>query len=107
MNKTRSEFKESFIFEKEKDKALVNAKAFKLRCEVNYNYKNVFGIYRKIIDYQIKKYGCTLENDMNREYNKNFHSLTNKIRKNTVIKVSNNQKQERFIERIERLQGDK
>ena len=56
------DFKEKLIFEKEKDLALESAEKFykKLRDIYKYNtdVKKLSDLYRKIVNYQIKKYGA-------------------------------------------------
>lgn len=58
------DFKERIIFEKEKDLVLESSEKFykKLRDIYKYNpdVRNLSNLYRKIINYQINKYGATL-----------------------------------------------
>lgn len=52
---------EEKLFKELKDNAVVNSEKFRKK------YKDVdidhFRLYRRIINYQIKKYGCSLESD--------------------------------------------
>lgn len=56
------DFKEGIIFESEKDNSIRNIGEFRKRVYKTYDYKgNISGIYRRIINYQIKRYGKTLD----------------------------------------------
>lgn len=58
------DFKERMIFEKEKDLAIESSEKFykKLRDKYKYNHdrQRLSALYRKITNYQIKKYGATV-----------------------------------------------
>ncbi len=58
------DFKESIIFENEKDLPVINTDEFKLKCLKKYKYKcKTSDLPRKIINYQVKTYGKTLTLD--------------------------------------------
>lgn len=59
---TLKEIKEKIIFENEKDNPFRNAETFRKKVKELYNIEADYSdIYRKIINYQLKKYGCMLE----------------------------------------------
>lgn len=55
-------FIENFIFEIEKDKPFCNSSEFYLLLKEKYNLEKQPNLYKKIINYQIKKYGEALNN---------------------------------------------
>lgn len=76
------DFKNNLIFESEKNNPIKNASEFKTRVYKKYNYKgSTWGIYRNIINYQIKTFGAVLDkyvvmynqeekSKFNRDYNR-------------------------------------
>ena len=70
--------KENEIFELEKDKPNINSDEFKKRIKDLYKYKADSNLYRRIINYQIKKYGqpldATIQLHNEEECNKMVHN---------------------------------
>lgn len=59
------EFKEQFIFEEEKDTPVESASKFKKKITKKYGREiNVRDIYIKVINYQVKTYGTTLDDSL-------------------------------------------
>lgn len=60
------DFKENIIFEKEKDLALESSSKFYERIKKIYKYTDIRRLsllYRKIINYQVKKYGSAISDN--------------------------------------------
>lgn len=92
---------EELIFNVYKDKDVISAKYFKEIIKKDYGYNASSGLYRKIINYQVKKYGRTLQKIDEREYVKWFGSKTNKSRTSQKNSAYRRVKTEMFIERVE------
>lgn len=92
---------EELIFNAYKDKDVISAKHFKGVIKKDFDYKASSDLYRKIINYQVKKYGVTLTNLNEREYVKYFGLRSNKLRNKNKEVTSRRTKTERFIERVE------
>lgn len=58
------EFKENIIFENEKNRAFKNNNEFKESINKKYKYTPSSNLYRKIINYQIKKFGKSLDSEV-------------------------------------------
>lgn len=63
---------EQLIFEAYKDKYIRSSEAFKQLIKKDYGYEVKSDLYKKIVNYQIKKYGISLSNLGSREYDKYF-----------------------------------
>lgn len=63
---------EQLIYEAYKDKYIRSSEAFKQLIKKNYGYEVTSDLYRKIINYQVEKYGISLSNLGTREYDKYF-----------------------------------
>ena len=65
MNKvctTLTKIKETIIFENEKDNPFRNAETFRKKAKELYKVEVDYSkLYREIVNYQLKKYGCMLE----------------------------------------------
>ena len=55
-------FIENFIFENEKDTPIHNSIEFKKILKDKYNLKYIPDLYKKLVNYQISKYGESLAN---------------------------------------------
>lgn len=56
------DFKENYIFELEKNVPQMGISKFAIKCRDKYGYKeSVSNLYRKVVNYQVKTYGKTLE----------------------------------------------
>lgn len=90
------------IYEAYKDKPLCSMAVFKREIRTNYGFLPNSFLYRKIINYQIEKYGKQLEIDLGREYNKNFLKGGVKARRNNVILNNRRHIELRRVEKIEK-----
>ena len=54
-------FKEDYVFTQYKDKPLINARVFKKMIREKYKNIDVDNLYIKIIIYQVKEYGESLD----------------------------------------------
>lgn len=61
MEKQNGELVDNLIYEAYKDKILVNGVRFKENIKRDYGFVPSSALYRKIINYQIKKYGNQLD----------------------------------------------
>ncbi|MCQ2978235.1 MAG: hypothetical protein MJ245_00360 [Clostridia bacterium] len=93
------DFKEELAFEEYKDKNLFNAKKFKKDIKKKFGFEPDGSLYRKIINYQIKKYGHALEGSMEVQYIPRIGQKNPKGRRRNVDRASNKQQIESFIER--------
>ena len=80
------DFKERIIFEREKDLAIESSEKFykKLRDKYKYNHdmQRLSALYRKITNYQIKKYGATVsDSDCNYGFATREEKKKSRIRK--------------------------
>ena len=81
MNKDqKGDLVEQLIFEAYKDKDVRSAVYFKDLIKKEYGYKVSSDLYAKIINYQVNKYGVTLQNLNQVEYVNYFGLKSNKIR---------------------------
>lgn len=58
------EFKENIIFENEKNRAFKSSEEFKEIVNEKYKYAASSNLYRRIINYQIKKFGNSLNSEV-------------------------------------------
>lgn len=96
------DFKENLIFETYKNRSLQNAGKFKKEIEKKYGLKPSFNLYKKIINYQIKTYGYSLEKDSGIGYNKWFAHKHPKLRKYHNELLIKNRKQQAYLEKLEK-----
>lgn len=54
------DYKMNFIYEIEKNKITQGSKKFKNRILSQYGYEDDGELYRKVVNYQVQKYGSTL-----------------------------------------------
>ena len=102
MNKDqKGDLVEQLIFEAYKDKDVRSAVYFKDLIKKEYGYKVSSDLYAKIINYQVNKYGVTLQNLNQVEYVNYFGLKSNKIRNRHKEVVDRRERTERFIKRIE------
>ena len=79
---------EELLFHQYKDQPLTSAKKFKNDITKNFEYVNCSDLYRRIVNYQIEKYGCALNV---RTYEEN--------RREECIRASIQAKQRRYSRR--------
>lgn len=83
------DFKENLIFQREKDLAIESSDKFYKKLRDVYAYENdrkiLSNLYRKIVNYQIKKYGAMLS-DSDCNYGKFTREEFVKIRNNKRVR---------------------
>lgn len=103
MNKDqKGDLVEKLIFEAFKDKYIRNAEAFRQYIKKEYNYEVSTDLYKKIVNYQVKKYGETLSNRVQREYNKYFYQKDSLQRARRRKSNAEKQTEERWMKKIEK-----
>lgn len=103
MNKDqRGDLVEKLIFEAYKDKYIKSSEAFKQLIKKEYGYEVKTELYIKICNYQIKKYGCSLNNSVGREYSKYFTQKESTKRYWKRQADMHRERDRRSIERIEK-----
>ena len=108
MNKDqKGELVEQLIFEAYKDKDVRSAVYFKDLIKKDYGIKVTSDLYRKIINYQVEKYGVTLQNLDYREYIKYFGLKSTKIRNKNKWTVDRREQTKNLIERVEKYEKNK
>lgn len=90
------------IFNAFKDKCLRSSEAFYQLVKRDYGYEATPELYRKIINYQIDRYGISLHNVHQREYQKYFSQRDHgqKVRRSQSAYAK--LKEERRIDKIEK-----
>lgn len=61
---------EELIFEMYKNQTLTSAKKFKNDIQKNFKNIDCYDLYRRIVNFQIEKYGCALNTRNYEDYNK-------------------------------------
>ena len=92
---------EQLIFEAYKDKDVRSALYFKELIKKEYGYKVSYDLYAKIVNYQVEKYGVTLQNLEYREHVKWFGLKSTKLRNKNKETACRREMSNRYIERIE------
>lgn len=97
------DFKENIVFEEYKDKVLKNANSFKYKVLKKYGFKPSTNLYKKIVNYQIEKYGKSLMyvDATLREYDKDFCEKTPYMRKSTIKRLEAKRKAEAYTRKLE------
>lgn len=99
------DFKEQAIYEFEKDSSFSGAREFRTKIKSKYGFEPGSELYRRITNYQIKKYGEPLANSRVQEY----------VPKSSILRNSKKRIQEKDYSRewdrtrriVERLQNEK
>lgn len=93
-------FKENLLFEKYKDKQVRSCKGLFNDIKREYDYEVSSDLYKKIINYQIKKYGSSLRESG--KLRRSFFGVPNQKAKRKIIEWSNRDyRLKKFIERNE------
>lgn len=93
---------ENLIYMAFKDKYIRSAEAFKQLIKKNYGYTATSDLYARIVNYQVKRYGISLSNLSQREYDKYFGQKETLQRKKRSRWQSAKQLESRKVERIEK-----
>lgn len=93
---------EELIFNAFKDKCLRSSEAFYQLIKKDYGYIANSNLYRRIVNYQIKKYGISLYNLNQREYQKYFSQREPTKRKQKICRDYISFREKRRIEKIEK-----
>lgn len=93
---------EELIFNAFKDKSLRSGEAFYQLIKKDYGYIATSNLYRRIVNYQIKKYGISLYNLNQREYQKYFSQREPTKRKQKNCRDYISFREKRRIEKIEK-----
>ena len=91
---------DDLIFEAYKDKVLKNSNEFKKTIRLNYGLIPSSDLYRRIINYQVKRYGKQLDISL-RDYVEHFELKSNKQRRNGMNRIEERRQQRKFEERVE------
>lgn len=103
MNKDqKGDLVEQLIFNAFKDRYFRSSEAFYQLIKRDYGYDATPELYRRIINYQIKKYGISLHNVTEREYQKYFYQKEHSYRMQKSKKTAKYHKDRRNLERIEK-----
>ena len=96
-------FKENLIFNMFKDTSVIGAKKFKAKIEKMYSGVDYSTIYRKILNYQIEKYGDELRpaNGNYHNYIRNFKDKSCGRRNKRCMRNNLNYETNKLIERNE------
>lgn len=94
--------KEQFIFEAYKKKVLKTCKEFKREIKETFGFEPSTDLYTMLTNYQIKRYGSTLEGSNVVELEPRFSQNKRERRKGREERVAINKATDRFIERVEK-----
>lgn len=94
-----NEFKEEYIFEIYKDKYLGGSKNFIKEIKDNFNLTVTDDLYKKIINYQVKKYGRQLDYGGHIEYIPKNKNRNRKRRLRDVENAKDSEDYKKFLER--------
>jgi hypothetical protein len=92
---------DKMIYEIYKDKVVNGSCYFKRKVKSDYGYIPSSDLYRKIINYQVKKYGKQLTTEFVRKYDRLFYKKTPIGRKNAAYRSYKNQRAKKILERLE------
>lgn len=92
---------ENLIYMAFKDKEIGSSRKFKEKIKKDYGYTVNSDLYAKILNYQIMRYGRTLQDATDREYVKLFGLKSHKLRKKNKDLTCRRQKTDRLVERVE------
>lgn len=99
------DFKENIVFEEYKEKVLKKAKDFRDEVKKQHGFEPSSDLYKRIINYQIKKYGTTLVGSYVIEEIKNFGNKKRTVRLKRIESNERKRKCKEFIERIDKKRG--
>lgn len=99
-DRPKGDLVEQLIFEAYKDKNIKGAGYFKKLIQANYGFKVSSDLYTKIINYQVKTYGITLNYCDRGSYDKYFYLKSFKNRRKQRELVDRKYYEKAFIERI-------
>lgn len=95
------DFKEQAIYEFEKDSSFSGAKEFKFKIKQKYGFEPSSDLYRRITNYQIRKYGEPLSNSKGHDYISKYSIKRNAKRRRIENEYIKNRKiTDRLIERV-------
>ena len=92
---------EELIFNAYKDKNVMSAKVFKKMVYDNFKYRASTDLYARILNYQIKKYGNTLQDKGGTGFVKHFQLKCSTVRHYQRECLTTRIKLEKYIERVE------
>lgn len=92
---------DKMIYESYKDKCINGTGYFKRKIKQDYGLIPSSDLYRKIVNYQIKKYGKQLTAELRRDYEKEFYEKNFYLRKCAVYRSHKSQMQRQILERLE------
>lgn len=101
MEKSELGLVDKLIYEVYKDRAVNGMNYFKKKIKSDYGIIPSSALYRKIINYQIEKYGKQLNVDLGREYERLFYEKNKKNRKNNVERANRRNSQNKILDRLE------
>ena len=101
MEKSELGLVDKLIYEAYKDRAVNGMNYFKKKIKSDYGIIPSSDLYRKIINYQIKKYGKQLNVDLGREYERLFYERNVKSRKNNIERAERRNRQIKILDRLE------
>lgn len=103
MNKDqKGDLVEKLIFEAYKDKYIKSSKWFKEEILKNYKYTVSTETYKKILNYQIKKYGRTIQDAASTDFINYFNLKKSQARENHKEIMDRRYKAEKALERMEK-----
>lgn len=96
--------REKLLFEAYKNKVIKNAEVLRKQIKEDYGFEPSSDLYREILNYQVKKYGCALyiTNTGERDYVQYFNFKSPKARKKHTELCSRKVKEQKTINRIEK-----
>lgn len=94
--------RENLIFEAYKNKAFDGSKKFKTEVKNNYGFEPSSDLYRKIVNYQVKKYGHSLSGSKVIEYVPNIGMKDKRARQGNIDRNDAVQKLRSFEKRNEK-----
>lgn len=92
---------EELIFNAYKEKNLKNARTFKKEVYDNYKYEASSDLYKRIINYQVNKYGEAIQGKGETNYVKHFYLKGRRTRESQKYYVKQQENLDKFIERVE------
>ena len=101
MEKSELGLVDKLIYEAYKDRAVNGMNYFKKKIKSDYGIIPSSDLYRKIINYQIKKYWKQLNVDLGREYERLFYERNVKSRKNNIERAERRNRQIKILDRLE------
>lgn len=98
------DFKEKLIFEEYKETVIKTSADFKKEVKEKYNFVASSNLYAKIVNYQIEKYGATLNYSSitARDFDRNFHNKTPKKQRGCKERWKKYDDEVKFLEKMEK-----